>query len=170
LKRDEVELVTYLQQDRVIVRDHTGLAEIEFRPGRYKYTPQSSDVLRYASVLDRLREDGKIDGDGFIADADWFNATVDADFPDAPHRLWEAFHGQCVSPPDVMLTIRDGFCSGHTTFQKFITMASTHGGLNQINSATFLLTMTGRASKPLRSADIIPTVVPGYVLPIRLQR
>jgi hypothetical protein len=49
-------------------------------------------------------------------------------------------------------------------------MASTHGGLNQINSATFLLTMTGRASKPLRSADIIPTVVPGYVLPIRLQR
>ena len=91
-------------------------------------------------------------------------------FPMRRAALWDAFHGQCVCPPDVMLTLRDGYCSGHTTFQKFITMASSHGGLNQINSATFLLTMTGRATHPMRSADIIPTVAPGYVLPIRLKK
>jgi hypothetical protein len=169
LRRDEVELVTYLQQDRVIARDHDGLATIEYRGGRFRYVPQTSDVLKYNSLVDRFRADGKMDTDGFVADADWFAATVDADFPDAPRRLWDAFHGQCVCPPDVMLTLRDGFCSGHTTFQKFITMASSHGGVNQINSATFLMTMTGRATHALRGADIVPTVAPGYVLPIRVR-
>ena len=169
LRRSEVELVTYLSQDKVIVRDHDGTASIEIRDGRFRYTPQTSDVLRYHDVMEHLRSEGKVDADGFVADRDWFAATVEADFPDAPRRLWDAFHGQCVCPPDVMLTLRDGYCSGHTTFQKFITMASSHGGLNQINSATFLLTMTGRATHAMRSADIIPTIAPGYVLPIRMK-
>jgi hypothetical protein len=72
-----------------------------------------------------------------------------------------------VHPPDVMLTMHDGYCCGTPTLEKFITMASSHGGLNQINSATFVMTMTGRATKPIRSKDIIPTVEPGYVIPIR---
>jgi len=73
-----------------------------------------------------------------------------------------------VHPPDVVLTIHDGYCCGTPTLEKFITMASTHGGLNQVNSATFLMTMTGRATKTaIRSKDIIPTVEPGYVIPVR---
>lgn len=170
LKRDEVELAMFLQQDRVIVRDHEGEASIEYRDGKYRYWPVSRDVLGYQAILDRFKSDGKADADGFVSDGDWFNTTVDAEFPDAPHRIWEAFHGLCISPPEVMLTIKDGFCSGHTTLVHFIDMKSTHGGLNQVNSATFLLTMTGRAKHPLRSGDIIPTVAPGYVLPIRLKK
>jgi len=170
LTRNEVELVTYLEKNRVIVRDHEGAASIECHAGRYKYTPITRDVLKLDETIEKLRAAGKVSTDGFVADEDFFTATVDAEFPDAPHRLWEAFHGLCISPPEVMLTMRDGFCSGHTTLEKFIKMASSHGGLNQINSATFLMTMTGRASKPLRSEDIIPTVAPGYVLPVRMNR
>ena len=66
-----------------------------------------------------------------------------------------------------MLTLKDGFCSGEVALPHFITMRSTHGGLNQINSATFLMTMTGRSAKPLRSKDIMPTIEPGYVVPVR---
>jgi len=170
LKRDEVELVMYMQQDHVVVRNHEGEAEIGYHNGRYRYTAKSGDVLHYQPFLESLRAKGKTDGDGFVSDADWFAATVDAEFPDVPHRIWEAFHGICISPPEVMLTIKDGWCSGHTTLLHFIDMKSTHGGLNQVNSATFLLTMTGRATHPLRSGDIIPTVAPGYVLPIRMHR
>ena len=170
LTRPEVELVTYLQQDRVIVRDHDGSAAIEFHDGKYKYSFTNSDVLKLGPILDELRHENKVDGDGFVADQDWFNATVDADFPDSPHRLWEAFHGLCISPPDVMLTMRDGYCSGHTTLEKLFTMASSHGGLNQVNSATFLMTMTGRAHSAMRSENILPTVAPGYVIPIRTER
>jgi hypothetical protein len=157
----------YLQQDRIIVRNHEGAASIEYRAGKYRYTPISADVLGYQAVVDHLRAAGKIDADGFIADQDWFDATVDAQFPDAPHRLWAAFHGECVSTPDVMLTLKDGYCSGEVALPHFITMRSTHGGLNQVNTATFLMTMTGRATKPLRSKDIMPTIEPGYVVPIR---
>jgi hypothetical protein len=32
-----------------------------------------------------------------------------------------------------------------------------------MNSATFLMSMTGRVTDPLRSADVMPTIVPGYV-------
>lgn len=167
LKRPEVELAAYLQQDRVIVRDHSGAASIEYRNGKYRYTPINADVLDYQPILDRLRAAGKVDADGFVADQDWFDATVDAQFPDAPHRLWAAFHGECVSVPDVMLTLRDGYCSGDVSLPHFITMRSSHGGLNQINTATFLMTMTGRANKPLRSKDIMPTIEPGYVIPVR---
>ena len=63
---------------------------------------------------------------------------------------------------EVMLTLHDGYCAGNPTFDKFIHMASTHGGLNQINSATFIMTMTYRAKGPMKSRDILPTIEPGY--------
>ena len=137
LKRNEVEIVTYLQQDHVIMRDHDGTAQIDYRNGRFKYTPTSGDVLQYKDIVERLRPMARLMQMDSSLTQTGSARRLNAEFPDGPRRLWDAFHGQCVSPPDVMLTLRDGFCSGHTTFQKFITMASTHGGLNQINSATF---------------------------------
>jgi len=41
-------------------------------------------------------------------------------------------------------------------------MASTHGGLNQINSATFVMTMTGLLRGAVRHQDVIGDVEPGY--------
>jgi hypothetical protein len=170
LTRDEVELVTYMQQDRVIVRDQKSKAAIEYRSGRFKYDPIEGDPLLYQPVVQYLLINGKLDGDGFVADADWFAATVDQQFPDAPRRLWDAFHGLVVNPSTIMLTVKDGYSAGDERLRRFITMLSTHGGLNQLNSATFLLTMTGRATRPIRSHEIIPTVEPGYELPVRVQR
>jgi len=167
LRRPEIELASYLQQDRVVVRDHNGSASIEYRNGGFRYTIIDHDVLGYAPIVSGLRAAGKLSEDGFAADSDWFSATIDQQFPDAPRRLWDAFHEMVIHPPDVMLTIRDGFCCGTPTLEHFITMASTHGGLNQLNSATFLLSMTGRVRVPLRSKDIIPTIEPGYVIPVR---
>jgi hypothetical protein len=167
VKRPEIELAMYMQQDRVIVRDGAGSAAVECRGGRLRYVPIDHDVLGYRPVIESLTSGGKMDIDGFASDEDWLAATVDHPFPDAPRRVWDAFHGQTINPPDVMLTIRDGFCCGHASLQTFIKMASTHGGLNQGNSATFLMTMTGRAAKPLRSRDVMATIEPGYLLPVR---
>ena len=170
LSRDEVELVTYQQRDQIIVKSHRGAAAIDYRAGRFRYTAIDGDPLGYAGLADSWRQRGKTDGDGFIADEDWFPDAVDLGFPDGPRRLWDAFHGQVVNPPDVMLTLRDGFCAGDQALRRFITMQSTHGGLNQINSATFLLTMTGRAAKPLRSGQVIPTIEPSLDLTARARR
>src|SRR5438045_195099 len=122
----------YMQGDRVIVRDSLGSAAIDSRDGKVKYSPIDRDVLKYQDVL-------KGASDGFVDDDRWFAATLDHEYPDAPRRIWDAFHGEAVNPPTVMLAIRDGWCAGEKGFEKFITMQSTHGGLNQVNTATFVM-------------------------------
>jgi len=44
-------------------------------------------------------------------------------------------------------------------------MASSHGGLNQVNSATFIMTMTGRIQGPLRSMDLLQSIEPALFAP-----
>jgi hypothetical protein len=84
--------------------------------------------------------------------------------------LWDAFHGNCVNTPDVMLTFHDGYCCGAGWMHAFIHMASTHGGLNQLDTATFVMTMTGRIREPMRSGDVMEALEPDYVLPIRMKK
>ena len=152
----------YLDGERVIVCNSHGNAAVESRNHRVRYVPIDSDVLGYGPVIEKLRDLGKVDGEGFVSDDDWFSNTLDHEYPDAPRRLWDAFHGTVTHPPEVMLVVRDGYCAGNPSFATYVHMASTHGGLNQVNSATFLMTMTGRAKKPLKSQDILPTIEPGF--------
>ena len=163
LARPEVQLAIYLEGDRVIVRDAHGAAAIDGRADRVRYTPLDRDVLDYNPVIERLKHEGKVDVDGFVTDDDWFAATVDHEWPDAPRRVWDALHSNAISPPDVMLTFVDGWCAGVPSYEKYITMRSTHGGLNQVNSATFVMTMTGRIDHPLRTGDVIEALEPGYL-------
>lgn len=158
----EIELVIWLDGDRVMVRGPRGSAAVEHRDGRYRYTVIDQDVLTLEPVIDRLAAEGKADSDGFIASRDWFDATIDHEWPDAPYRLWEAFHGLVIHTPDVMLTTAPGYYVGAPMFDRFIDMASTHGGLNQQDSATFVMTMTGRALRPMRSGEVLPTIEPEY--------
>jgi hypothetical protein len=120
------------------------------------------DVLNLGSVADALAVQGKADSEGFIVSRDWFDATIDHEWPDAPFRLWEAFHGLVIHTPDVMFTTAPGYYIGRPFFDRFIDMASTHGGLNQQDSATFVITMTGRAPAPMRSGEVLRTIEPAY--------
>ena len=99
---------------------------------------------------------------GFADDRSWFEATVDHQWPDAVRRLWDAFHGAAINTPDVMFTLRDGYCVGLGAFDFFVDMASTHGGLNQANSATFVMSMTARVDRPLRTRDVLRDLEPEY--------
>ena len=163
----QADLATFQDGVRLIVRNAKGSAAIEQRQHKLRYLPIEDDVLGYEPVISRLREAHKVDADGYICDDDWFTATLDAEYPDGPRRLWDAFHGGAVNPPEVMLTIRDGYAAGRKDFEKFITMASTHGSLNQVNSATFMMSMTGRVDRPLRSSQVLAVVEPGFVPSIR---
>jgi hypothetical protein len=158
----QIELAMYMDGERMIVRDSRGAAAIECHQRKVRYVPIDADVLNYAPVVDELRSSGKADADGFVPDEDWFTATLDHQFPDAPRRIWDAFHGTVVHPPEVMLTMKDGCCAGLEEYEKFIHMASTHGGLNQINSATFVMTMTGRVKGPMKSKQVLSVLEPGF--------
>jgi len=160
----------YMDGSRLIVRDSKGSAIVECAGDRLRYTPETCDVLGYKSVFDALRAAHKLDGSGYATRDDLFFATVDHAYPDALARLWNSFHGQVLNTPDLMFTTLDGYCAGVPFLENLITMKSTHGSLNQINSATFLMTMTGRTTRALRSGEVLPTIVPGYVPMVKAGR
>jgi hypothetical protein len=164
--REAVELAMYQEGDGVVVGDAKGSARIECREGRLRYTPVDRDVLGYAGVVERLAAEGKA-REGFVGDDDWFAATVDHYWPDAPRRIWDAFHGRAASHPAVMVSMRDGWCAGLESFEKLIKMESTHGGLNQLNSATFVMTMTGRLGGPLRTREVLGVLEPGHAFDVK---
>jgi hypothetical protein len=167
LQKPQIQLALYMQGDRVIVRDSSGSAAIEKKSGKLRYSVIDRDVLGYQPVASVLTMSGKADAEGFASPEDWFTATFDHEWPNAPPRIWDAFHGIVVCPSDLMITLNDGYMSGYPLFRVFIDMASSHGGLNQASSATFLLSMTGRAKRPLRSSEVLQTIEPGYTPAIR---
>ena len=59
---------------------------------RYRYAAHDGDPLGLAETFDRLQAAGKLDSDGFAADADLFAATASTIYPDAASRirLWAA--------------------------------------------------------------------------------
>lgn len=158
----ELELAMYLEGTRIVVRDRSGAAMIERRGERFRYAIDTADVLGYAPVLEALRAAGKVNETGWVADRDWFEATVDHHWPDAPRRLWDAFHGNAVNTPELMLTFRDGYCTGLDSLAMFVTMRSTHGGLHQADSAAFAMSTTDRLQGPLRTRDVMAVLEPAY--------
>ncbi len=159
LSHPHIQLAMYLGGDRVIVRDAKASAAIECRHGRLRYVPITGDVLDYAALLKSL----PADADGYANDADWLAATADHRWPDAPRRIWDAFHRTAMFPPRVMFTLDDGYCAGLKEYEKYIDMASTHGGLNQVNSATFVMTMNAITPTPvMRSRDVLQWLEPGF--------
>jgi hypothetical protein len=159
-----VEFAMYMEGERVILRDAYGASAIDGRTGYIRYQPLTRDVLGYAAIIDAMKSSGKLDADGFAARSAWFAATADAEYPDGPTRAWEAFHERVVDPPEVMFTTHDGYCAGMPSFERFIKIESTHGSLNQINSATFLLTMTHRPEYPttMPTRDVMKTIEPTW--------
>jgi predicted RND superfamily exporter protein len=157
-----IELAIYMQGPRAMIRSAAGTAAIECRNGQLRYVPVDADVLGYSSLIAQLKSDGEMDADGFASDQVWFHRTLDHQWPNVPRRVWDALHGKMINPPSVMLSLKDGYYAGYPEYEKYIKMASTHGGLNQINSATFVMTMTGRLHEAVRHQDVIQVLEPGF--------
>jgi hypothetical protein len=164
---EPVELAVYMQGSRAIIRSAAGAAAIECRDHELRYVPLDADVLGYEPLIAQLKAEGQMDKSGFATDAVWFHRTLNNPWPNVPRRVWDALHRQVINPPTVMLSLKDGYCAGYPEYENYIKMASTHGGLNQINSATFVITMTGRLHDAVRHQDVIQTLEPGFEPPLQ---
>lgn len=154
LKHPGVDMAMYLQGNSVVVRSGSASAAIESRDSRLGYRAISGDVLGYAKLT--------VPTDGFATRDEWFAATVDHEYPDAVPRLWDAFHDLVIDPPEVMFTTHNGYTAGLASFERYITMKSTHGSFDQINSATFVMTMHAPPLKPMRIGDVMNAIAPVY--------
>jgi hypothetical protein len=154
LRHPGVDMAMYLQGDSVIVRSDNASAAIESDAGRLRYRPLIGDVLHYAKLT--------LPADGLATRDEWFAATVDHEYPDAAPRLWDAFHRLVADPPEVMFTTHNGYTAGLASFERYITMKSTHGSFDQINSATFVMTMHAPPLQPMRIGDVMKAIAPAY--------
>jgi hypothetical protein len=154
LPRPEVQLAMYVEGDAVVVRSREGRARIERSGSRYRYVPASDepadDVFGYGAWTRT-----------WMSGDEWMRATARGEWPDAPRRVWEAFHALVVSPADVMFTLQDGHCAGSPSMEKWIDMQSTHGGLNRVNSDAVVLSMVRPLDRPVRSRDVLAALYGG---------
>jgi len=155
LQNDGVRLTFYQEGGAIVVRTRDGEARIERRGDRYRYRASTDDPLQLAPILERLKAEGKVDADGFVADRDLFLATVTHCYPDPLDRLWRAFTGMVENVPDVIADLSDGYYAGAATRAAwFDSAASTHGDLERMSSTTFIMSTVGPLAGPLRSRDI----------------
>ncbi len=155
-KEQAVDLAVYFDKlrDKVVVVGEKGIAYVSKTDKGYKYEAVKGDPLKLKSIIQKLKSEGKVDSSGIIDDRALFLATVDHIYPDPLYRLWKCFHGQALFPPDVVLSIKDGWCCGKESFAKTINVASTHGSLNWINSVTFIMSTIKPIDTPMRLTDV----------------
>lgn len=160
LIKDPVTTVAcYPQDDHVVVQTLDGKAYVRQRDGRHSYEQVSGDPLELNGIIDKLRQKGQVDAEGYIDDRALFLATVEHEYPDPLYRIWQVFHGLVQQPADLYVCLKDGWVHGSKFFHVMIGGASsTHGSLNRLNSTTFVATMLGDMPPALRPEEVMPAL------------
>jgi hypothetical protein len=159
-----VDLVTYQEGDAVAVQSPAGKAVVERRGNRYCYRTISGDPLDLVPLVDAAKkaDPSLFDTDGFAEDRAWLKLTFTHRYPDAPDRLWRAFHGMVQHTPDVIASLKREYVSGWQRPIYNPKIASTHGDLDIRSSSAFIMS-TSMPITPrwpfLRSRDL-PDVLP----------
>lgn len=137
----------------VIVLSKSGSARVVREQDRLAYMAESGDPLNLAPTIETLRREGRLDARGFAAAGDWFDATVDHPFPDAPARLHRAFNGLFKNVPQVLLSLEDGVYHGSGSLALILRMAAVHGSLRPESSYGFAMSTIADlpASVPMQS-------------------
>lgn len=151
---DGVDFCATRDDDRVVVTTRDAQAEIVRRGDALAYRPRHGDPLGLAAIVESLMRDGRADADGFAASRTWLEATIEHDYPDAPPRLWRAFHGLLRHVPDVLVSLEDGWYAGGADIDAWIEMNAVHGSLRRESSTGFVMTSVGELPAGLRIADL----------------
>jgi len=149
-----VDIVAYHRNGMVYVVGPRGRARIERRGDRYRYLTFTGDPLQLVPILDRLRAEGRMDEEGFVADADLFAATHAHSYPDALRRLWEGLTGSVRYPASVLVSLEDGYYDGSDVLDLFAILRATHGNLRRAQTEGFVLTTAKELPEVIRAADV----------------
>jgi len=167
LQLEPVNLAVFADGEAITVKDRSGSARIEKGLGGYRYIVDRGDPLQLLPIIEELKQAGKVAADGTIDDHALLRATADHVYPDPLDRIWQAFNGLAQNPPDLIVTLHDGYFCGSESFANSVNVASTHGSLNYINSVTFIATTFKPLPEVIRMRQL-PQVLP-QILPAGLK-
>lgn len=148
-----IEHTAYMEEGgEVVVCGQAGTARIRIGlPGdRYRYDFTDGDPLDLRDVWRQLDDNGRVDAQGFVADADLFQATRGHVYPDAVHRLWRAFHGLIAHAPDVLISVKDGRHCGSKFMSWICDVQAAHGNLGRDSTYGFVMTTAGTLPEIVR--------------------
>ena len=149
-----VDFAAYESGGLVHIVSRSGNATIEQRGGRYRYTTQSGDPLALAAITRALREQGRADADGFIADADWFAATREGARPDAVRRVYEGLTNHVRHRANVVVNFEDGYYTGSAALDIFAFLQATHGNLGAEQSFGFVMNTERELPAHMRAESV----------------
>ncbi len=155
-----VDFSVYRWQHSVKVHGASGIARIDRRGQRFRYTPLTGDPLNLTGTVDRLRRLDGSDNQHFFHESDWWQATIDHAYPDPLRRIWEGLHDLVQHSGTLLISLKDGYAFGPRIFSQSIVhpRAGTHGALLANHAYGFLMTdfMSVRpASRPSDVAGLL---------------
>jgi len=126
---------------------------------RLAYEPRGGDPLRLAAARAALGSAGRLDGEGFGSEDDWFEATASAEYPDALARLVDGLDGRFVqNAATVLFSYAPGYALGIPTARTGAwllggRLEATHGGLDRVSTWGIYLRSDedGRPAAPMRA-------------------
>ena len=149
-----VDFAAYEKQGVVYVLNERGTATLERRGERFRYRATQGDPFELSTVVESMRARGKTDVEDFIADEDWFAATIESARPDVLRRVYEGVSERVGHRADVLLNFVDGYYTGSASLDVFAFLQATHGNLGAQQSFGFVMS-TARALPPhLRARDV----------------
>jgi hypothetical protein len=136
-------------------------ARLEWKPdgSAFRYLPDRGDPLRLGSILDKLKEDGRVDSDGWVSDGDLFAATREHVYPDAARRLREWATNHVANRADVVVSLKPGYHYGSGAFSRLVRLRGTHGALDREQSLGFATSTDGPLLGPVRAEELLPPQV-----------
>lgn len=154
VKLPAVELSFWKDGEIIVVESAEGKARVARSENGYRYEAESGDPLGLLPVAASLRQEGRLDGQGFASDSDWFEATRRHQYPDALQRLWRAFNGLVKYTPDVILSLKDGYVFSTRFFNAFVKMESAHGSLRDTSTFGFVMSTSGSLPADVRMGEL----------------
>lgn len=149
-----VDFAAYASGGTVTLISRTGEAKIERRGERFRYQALRGDPLGLNEVVKVLSTQGRVDVDGFVADADWFTATSEGARPDAVRRVYEGLMQHVRNRANVIVNFDDGFYAGSYLLDIFASLHATHGNLGREQSYGFVMDTRGDLPAYLRANDV----------------
>jgi len=154
VRAEGVELAMYRAGDEVIVLSRDGRARVTRCAAGWRYSAELGDPLQLGAIISRLHDGGAVDAEGCIDDSALFRATLDHVYPDPLDRCWRAFDGLMAHPPDVVLSLADGWHWGSPFINRHVSVRGTHGSLGRAGSIGFIMSTQGALPEAQRMREV----------------
>jgi hypothetical protein len=162
LPLEGVDAVAWREGEVVCVANRHGSARINRIGGdgqdRFRYRPIEGDPLGVLPTVQQMQEKGQVDADGYATEEAWFLATRDLPMPAPVQRVYHSLHSNAVNIADVVISMADGYYYGDRSFEKFVKLNGTHGGLSREGTDSFLMSTAFEAPAYCRLDEVLPVI------------